>query len=84
MTRMSTITIKGQPMNQQRRKCTRADPAQTGILLKNYDVEARPSAEQFGDMSQKTNLCAVLMVSAAFSDVALGPYPCPSVCRRPL
>jgi hypothetical protein len=69
---MSIATIKRQPVNQQKRKCTRADPTQTRILLKNYDAEARPSAEQFADMSQKTNLCAILIAFAALSDIPFG------------
>ncbi|KAF9651626.1 hypothetical protein BDM02DRAFT_3184375 [Thelephora ganbajun] len=68
--RMSSVTIKRQPINQQKRKSTRADPTQTRVLLKNYDVEARPSAEQFADMSQETNLCAVLITFATFSDTS--------------
>ena len=76
--RMSSATIKRQPINQQKRKCTRADPTQTRILLKNYDAEARPSAEQFADMSQKTNLCAVLIAFAALSDICIGSRSCAS------
>ena len=77
--RMSIATIKRQPVNQEKRKCTRADPIQTRILLENYDVEPRPSAEQFADMSQKTNLCAALIVFAALSDIPFGSCLCASV-----
>lgn len=74
-TRMSVATVKRQAVNQQKRKSTRADPAQTHILLKNYDVEARPSAEQLADMSRKTNLCAVLIAFFALSDISAGRRP---------
>lgn len=73
---MSIATIKRQPVNQQKRKCTRADPTQTRILLKNYDAEARPSAEQFADISRDTNLCAVLITFAALSDISFGSCLC--------
>ena len=63
--RISRATIKRQPMYQQKRKCTRADPTQTRILLENYESEARPSAAQFVDISQETNLCALLIVFIA-------------------
>jgi hypothetical protein len=82
--RMSSGAIKSQPTNQQKRKCTRADPAQTRILLENYDAEARPSVEQFAGMSRKTDLCAVLIVFAALSDVAVGSYPRAPVCSLPM
>jgi hypothetical protein len=65
---MPSDAIKRQPMYSQKRKCTRADPTQTRTLLKNYESEARPSAAQFADMSQETNLCVVLTVFAAASD----------------
>ena len=73
---MSIATIKRQPVNQQKRKCTRADPTQTRILLKNYDAEARPNAEQFADMSQETNLCVVLIAFAALSDISFDSCLC--------
>ena len=73
--RMSNTTIKRQLTIQRKRKCTRADPTQARILLKNYDTEARPSAEQFEDMSQKTNLSVALISFAAFSDTAVVPVP---------
>lgn len=73
---MSIATIKRQPVIQQKRKCTRADPRQTRILLKNYDAEARPSAEQFADMSRETNLCAVLIAFVALSDISFDSCFC--------
>ena len=63
---MRNAAIKRQSTSPQKRKCTRADPVQTRILLENYDAEARPSAEQFAAMSQKTNLYAVFIPFAAF------------------
>jgi len=74
--RMLGATIKRQPINQQKRKCTRADPTQTGILLKNYDAEARPSAERLADMSQETNLCAALIAFTALTDISVGCLVC--------
>ena len=56
--RMSGVT-KRQSVHQQKCKRTRADPAQTHILLENYESESRPSAAQFVDMLQETNLCAL-------------------------
>lgn len=64
--RMSNTTIKRQPTNQRKRKLTRADPTQTRILLKSYDAEARPSADQFAEMSQKTNLSVTLISFTPF------------------
>ena len=81
---MSGPTIKKQPTNQQKRKCTRADPTQTRILLENYDAEARPSAEQFADLSQKTELYADSIAFAAFSDTVVVPCPCTSLCSLPM
>jgi len=81
--RMSSTSIKRQLTNQQKRKCTRADPTQTRILLENYDTEARPSAEQFLDLSQKTKLCVVVIVFAAVSDTVVCPRPCAFVCSFP-
>lgn len=71
---MSSTTIKRQPANQRKRKCTRADPTQIRILRMNYDTEARPSPEQFADMSQKINLCVTLISFATFSESAPSFY----------
>ena len=70
-------------MNPAKRKCTRADPAQTRILLKNYDAEERPSAEQFVGMSQETNLCVALIPLAPLSDTVVCPFHCTSVYSLP-
>jgi hypothetical protein len=75
---MPSGTIKRQPVNEQKRKCTRADPTQTRILLKNYESQARPSSTQFADISLETNLCAVLFTFTSSSD---GPFV--SLCHLP-
>ena len=57
--RMSNLTIKRQPVHHQKRKCTRADPTQTHILLNSYESQPRPNAAQFANISQETNLYSI-------------------------
>ena len=81
---MSGTTVKRQPVNPPKRKCTRADPAQARVLLKNYDAEARPSTEQFAVMSQETNLCVILIPFVPFPDTAVARFLRCSVCPFPM
>jgi hypothetical protein len=81
---MSSVTIKRQPGTKQQRRCIRADPTQRRILLKNYEAEERPDAEQLADISQETNLCAVLIVFPTSSDVCIWSCPCASACSLPM